>query len=66
MQTPAFLWYELEGAKRHVQEALNEPQLLNKADLPDQVEAPARTIESVVAEDLYQNKVHLICRQQNC
>jgi|GEM_PF-5169601 hypothetical protein len=66
MQTPAFLWYEMEAAKRHVKEALQEPQPLDKKDLPDEDEALRRRIESVVTDDLYRNKIHLICQQPNC
>jgi hypothetical protein len=32
MQTLAFLWYELEAAKRHVNETIAEPQQCGKAD----------------------------------
>jgi hypothetical protein len=32
MQTLAFLWYELKAAKRHVKEAVAEPQECGKAD----------------------------------
>lgn len=32
MQTPAFLWYELKAAKRHVKEAVAESQPCGKAD----------------------------------
>jgi hypothetical protein len=32
MQTLAFLWYELKAAKRHVKEAVAEPQHCGKVD----------------------------------
>ena len=44
MQTLAFLVYELEAAKRHVQETFAESQEPNKADLPNKVEEPWRGI----------------------
>jgi hypothetical protein len=66
MQTPAFLWYELEAAKRHVKEALDEPLPSDQQNLPDEVEAPAKSMETAAEDNLYRTKINLICHQPNC
>jgi hypothetical protein len=46
MQTLAFLWYELEAAKRHVREILDEPEERGRADLPVRSETQWTGIKS--------------------
>ena len=58
MQTLAFLWYELEAAKHHIEEAFAEAQQSDKADFSFLINAS----ESHVIDERAQRRWHVSLR----
>jgi len=58
MQTLAFLWYELKAARRHVKEAVAEPQRCRKVDFS----LLTRASDSRVVDERARPRWHLSLR----